>query len=174
MNRERLIESARGEHQRKVKERIEDPKDDLLGSILLYSKDDSLQYIALLLDYNDGLQEYLRKLRLMLEAKIYLEGAVASVHTADVFLAEIQPERAAEINHIARTDPRYLETAEKRGLVRNRDAIVTTVESAWVTTLIRQFYSRQSGRVILEEKEELFDVKVPKTPFTGFDWSKVN
>lgn len=172
MTREKLIEAARKEHRLKVRERVDDPAASLLGSLLLFSADDSLTLMALALEKNENLIQFLRNFRRMMEMKIELEGSVASIHTADVFMAEVVPEQAAQVREIAKTDPAYLETAGKLGLVRNVDAIRTTAESAWLTLEINTPYRQSEGRVIPGKTEEILDRRVQRTPFTGFDWPK--
>jgi hypothetical protein len=129
--------------------------------------------MALAIARTGNLAQYLRDLRRGLEVKIEMEGMVASVHTADVFTAVVTPESQAEFEEIAKSDPCAIETAEKRGLVRKQEAIVTTAESAWATFEISTPYERKHGRIVAGASREAVNARIPRTPFTGFRWAKV-
>lgn len=175
MTKEKMIEATRDFHQRKVQDRVEKPKDSLLETMLLFDREDKIEYIAIAPVKGTNLQEFLRNIRTMVQVTILLEGVVAKVHVADAFRALVDtPELQARINKLAKTDPNYLETAEKEGWLKNEDAIIATGESAWGNIRIVQPYRIVANKVVLEPKEEYLDRPFGLTPFAGFNWPKVN
>jgi regulation of enolase protein 1 (concanavalin A-like superfamily) len=134
-----------------------------------------VEWLAIATVQDKNLMNFLRNVRLTVQLKIELEGVVACVHCADVFVADVESEDLRKrITELSRTDPNYLETAERRGWVKNRSAIVTIGESAWATIRIQQRYDIVQDKVVAEDQQVFLDEPIQKTPFNGFSWPKVN